>query len=341
MRIQGWKHTYAVNETALSIGEGLENYDWECWTHEESFPLGSGRDILIPAAVVEYEDPNGVVQTKFLEIDLGNEPIRTLADKIWNYHRYFSNTSKCSAGDPRPTRQWEERFPFGFPDVVLVWSQIEPTVAWKRTISLAEQIKKDRRYEGTEFRVLAGLLSVLKEGGPLKPTLIDLQSEEWVSWMDPPTTDEYEPKGLEALGPPPANAETVDIDPPLVQILEGGELRGIYICAMLPRMSLSNHYVEPIWVTSSLLGYALGQDSGIDMMDTKLEDISKILVIDGKDVRATNATVATTLKGNRLAVMVEDHSDRSIAETMFGDLSKPGPRSALLPSLKAAVGQLA
>lgn len=215
IRAVGWKHTHSVNETGLALANGLDGFDWQCWTHEVSLPLGAGRtdgrEYLRPDAVVSYEDAEGKLQSMFLELDRGTEKIHQLADKVWNYHRYYNYAPKRAKGDSRPERDWEERFPFGFPSLIFVWAHVDPSVGWRRTISLSAAMGEDRRYDAAEFRVSAGMLVHLYEMGPYSETLVDLQTQELHTWMKPPPPEE----NPEGSAPDPPHAEDADLLPPM------------------------------------------------------------------------------------------------------------------------------
>ena len=187
----GYKHTFFVNETGLSFLEHLEDMTWKSWRHEEGFMVGSGREMVIPDAVLEYEDPAGVVHARFLEIDRNTEKVHTLTDKIWDYHRYYHLSAKKQKGDIIPDKVWEQRFPFGFPDVIFVWSGMEPDQGWLRSVKLADQMRADRRYDKLGFHVLAGSAVHLDRHGPLSETALDLcHKGREVTWVSPPTERE-------------------------------------------------------------------------------------------------------------------------------------------------------
>ena len=191
------RHTQGVNDVGIAFVRAARDRGDECgplaWMHEVAHPIGSpakgrGRngDVVISDAVLHYAmnipDGGSRLQTRFIEFDRATTDRVMLVQKLRRYANLWAYVP-----DGTPTPAWRASYPYGFPEVLLVFGHADKPrhKLETRMNGILDFVAAARLHElAPGLAISCVLLEDLQQHGPFAPVFVRHDNPGmYVNWL--------------------------------------------------------------------------------------------------------------------------------------------------------------
>lgn len=173
------RHLLCVNDVGVALTEGArrhgDGFDWRSWDHEIPHPYGPGdSEVVIADAVLTYDEledgrPVGV-EPRLLELDRGTESVHELVDKLRSYARVHGYRPRKRKGTGHLPSMWWRRQYQRWPEVLIVFADMEWEQFARRAESLSRLAGSDPHLVNADhLTATVTSLAELVAKGPLEP----------------------------------------------------------------------------------------------------------------------------------------------------------------------------